>query len=217
DSTLRSFTQSKNDTKNNNNNSSVTQLKHFQLPKSLYINNASSHTPPNVHIDMKLSIDTNYSNIRNIILSDYNRKLKYQCNTIRQIINNSNGDKISDSFTNLPNDYNLLYKNRSAPTNERQFPLYIDASACTSNNNVYDEPSIPEYSLCNESFLSASKPEKSGMGKLSPHTTFYQHHHKTNITNHGKFEQNALLTRPCHRPTEQSNSFDDRLTVSIRI
>ncbi|CAH8633006.1 unnamed protein product [Schistosoma margrebowiei] len=115
DSTLRSFTQSKNDTKNNN-NSSVTQLKHLQLPKPSCINNASSHTPPNVHIDMKLSIDTNCSNIRNIIHSDYNRKLKYQSNTIRQIISNSNGDKISDSFPNPPNDYNLLYKNRSVPS-----------------------------------------------------------------------------------------------------
>ncbi|CAH8653275.1 unnamed protein product [Schistosoma haematobium] len=197
----------------NNNNKNLISLNPDTLPNSSFTRTildpeTAMQRKRQRTLEAKLMQMLHHDNIE----SDYNRKLKYQCNTIRQIINNSNGDKISDSFTNLPNNYNLLYKNRSAPTNERQFPLYIDASACTSNNNVYDEPSIPEYSLCNESFLSASKPEKSGMGKLSPHTTFYQYHHKTNITNHGKFEQNALLTTPCHRPTEQSNSFDDRLT-----
>uniref|UniRef100_A0A5K4F2G2 Afadin n=1 Tax=Schistosoma mansoni TaxID=6183 RepID=A0A5K4F2G2_SCHMA len=213
DLTLRSLIQSRNDTENNN-DSSVTPLKHFQSPKSIYINNASSHTSPDVHIDMKLSIDTNCSNICKSIHSDHNRKWKYQSSTICQTINNNDVDKISDGFTNLSNDYNLLYKNRSASTNERQCRLFIDASACTGNNNIYDEPSISKYSLCNESFLSTSKLEKSGMRKLSPHTTIYQHHHKTNIINRGNFEQNTFLTRSCHRPKGQSNSFDDRLSIS---
>ncbi|CAH8662145.1 unnamed protein product [Schistosoma rodhaini] len=211
--TLRSLIQSRNDTENNN-DSSVTPLKHFQSPKSIYINNASSHTSPDVHIDMKLSIDTNCSNIFKSIHSDHNRKWKYQSTTICQTINNNDVDKISDGFTNMSNDYNLLYKNRSASTNERQCRLFIDASACTGNNNIYDEPSISKYSLCNESFLSTSKLEKSGMRKLSPHTTIYQHHHKTNIINRGNFEQNTFLTRSWHRPKGQSNSFDDRLTIS---
>ncbi|KAH8863044.1 Afadin [Schistosoma japonicum] len=218
DSTRRSVNQSGN---NDNNNSSGTQLKHPPPTPTttLHISNSSNNSSsfiPNVHIGMKLSIDTNCSNdtsnnnnnkCRNIH-SDYSsRKWNYQSNTVDRNNNSNNNSKISDGFTNLPNDCNLLYRNRSASTNERQLRLYIDASSCNSNTNIYDEPSISEYSLCNESFLSASKPEKSGMRTLSPHNT-------TNNSSYCEFEQNTLPTRPCHRPKGQSVSFDDRLTAS---
>ncbi|KAK4475561.1 hypothetical protein MN116_000840, partial [Schistosoma mekongi] len=216
DSARKSVNQSGN---NDNNNSSGTQLKHPPLTPTttLHINNSSNNGSsfiPNVHIGMKLSIDTNCShdtsnnNKCRTIHSDYfNRKWNYQSNTICRNNNSINNNKISDGFTNLPGGCNLPHRNRSASTNERQLRLYIDASSCNSNSNIYDEPSISEYSLCNESFLSTSKLEKSGMRTLSPHNT-------TNNSSYNEFEQNTLPTRPCHRPKGQSVSFDDRLTAS---
>ncbi|CAH8873573.1 unnamed protein product [Trichobilharzia szidati] len=146
-----------------------------------------------VHIDMKLSIDTSYP-------KDRYTRWKYQSNTVDRSIHN----KVPVGVNNLPNNCTPLSKDRSLSTNERQFRLYIDASSCNSSSNIYDEPSISDYSLCAESFLSNSKLEKSGVRMFSPTIV---------DSSHGHSEQNSLPTKPCHRPKGQSVSFDDRLST----
>ncbi|CAH8638791.1 unnamed protein product [Heterobilharzia americana] len=161
-----------------NNNTSLISSSSTTLKQFSLSSNKQSY---DVHSDMKSSLDANYS-------MDDRIKWKYQSNT------------------NLPIKSTLFCKDPSTSTNEQQFRLYIDASCCNSNTNIYDEPSISDYSLCAESLLSNSKLRNSRVRTLSPNI----------VGNQGHFEQNTFPARPCHRPKGQSASFDDRLTTPQR-